>query len=183
MAVPVYMLSVLQQQALVLGSGFARAFPDSWLVWERGPRRWARARPVSDDEVARRPAPAPPTAPAGEDAMCFQLRLEPGQPELVVGRAAGNHVLVNDPVDATESCSLQQRGGRWYLGAVQGEARLNQRPLDLAAGAPLENGDVLSFGEVRLTYHDGPSFQARLLAPGVTPLPARPPHPRPEPEV
>lgn len=181
MAVPVYLLSVLQRKALVQGSTFLRDHSEAWLVWERGTRRSARARPTSDDEVARRHATAPPSPPEGEDPLCLQLRLEEDQPALVVGCAGGNHLLVNDPAGCSVHCSLQERGGRWYLVAFQGEVTLGGHTPGLAGAPPLESGEVLALGPLRLTYHDALGLHARLLAPGATPLPTRPPNPRPEP--
>lgn len=163
MAVPSYLLSLLQRQYLVLMHGFGARYPASWLVWEPGPWRAAR-NPVEAGAVRTHFAlPTPGARPTGTDALCFELKQGAG--ELLVGRDAGSDVFINDLTLSRKHCLLSSDGKDWILRVHdEGHAVTTVAEQQVPAGAAvrLTSGVRVTAGAVELTFYDSAGFLKRL---------------------
>jgi hypothetical protein len=74
----------------------------------------------------------------------------PLAPVTVIGRAPGCQIRLDDAFVSAEHARLRRRNGRWYVADLQSTngTLLNQRPLE--AEQPIEYGDVIGIGDVRL---------------------------------
>ncbi len=75
------------------------------------------------------------------------------KPVLVIGRDAGNDVVLNHPSVASRHARLVRRGAAYALVDLEssGGTRINGQP---AKDSELAKGDVIEFGEVRLRFAD-----------------------------
>ena len=162
MPVGAYMLSILKRQASLLGPTFVEQHPDAWLVWEPGPWRPAVSVLSSNNESTRLPGQAGPSRPAGEDAICFELTLRPGDTMLSVGRATDNDVVINDLTASRDQFTLERSSGKWHLTVHGVPLTLNRQPVEQGKPLLLSSGDVLQAGEVLLTYLDAEGMAARV---------------------
>lgn len=156
--VPAFMLSLLGRQRQLLGARFSERYPSNWLVWEPGPWRPARSETTSNSEATQLPTSVPFARPAGDDALCFELKR--AVCELTVGRGTENHIVVNDLTVSRGQLRLEFVNGSWrvlttHLVMVDGQPIGPQ-------GALLKNASAIVIGAVRLTFYEAEGFLLRL---------------------
>lgn len=71
-------------------------------------------------------------------------------PVTIIGRGPESQVRIDDKLVSAQHTRLRHRNGRWYIEDLQSTngTLLNQRPLD--GEQPVEYGDVIGVGDVRL---------------------------------
>jgi hypothetical protein len=156
------LMSLLSHQYLVLKSqGFRERYPHAWLVWEPG----AWNVPEQGEELGATRLPEGDMVdclPTTDDVLCFELSESKGP--LHLGRAPENAIVVNDATISREHLRLERQGSRWVVQALPGAAEVlvNDAPLPAGAPLPLQDGQTLQAGDVRLTFHEPPGFEARV---------------------
>lgn len=153
------MLSLLGRQRQLLGDSFFERYASDWLVWEPGPWRPARSILTNDVETTLKPSTMEPPRPAGEDALCFELKRVAGAP-LSVGRGAENQIVINDLTVSREQFVLQLEGASWRVRAT-GPLNVDGKPVG-AAGALLKSGSVIGAGDVLMTFYSRDGIPGRL---------------------
>lgn len=149
MGVPVYMLSVLHRQVLLLEGGFTRRYPWDWLVWEPGPWRPARSELESNLASTLVPREGETRAPSAHDPICFQLSPPPSG-QLRVGRATNNDLVINDLTASREQLTLTYQSARWTV-ETGADVRIDgAEPVD--GPVSLVSNQTLVVGDVRLTF-------------------------------
>jgi hypothetical protein len=156
--VPAFMLSLLNRQRQLLGAKFFERYPSNWLVWEPGPWRPARSESTSNTESTQLPSPVPFAGPAGDDALCFELKRAVS--ELTVGRSTENHIVVNDLTVSRAQLRLEFAGGKWRV-LTENLVMVDGQPVG-TQGALLANASVIVIGAVRLTFYEPEGFLQRL---------------------
>ena len=76
----------------------------------------------------------------------------PLAPLTTIGRAPDSVIRLNDALVSATHARLRRRDGRWLiqdLGSTNGTL-LNQRPLEGGGEQPIDYGDVIEIGDVRL---------------------------------
>lgn len=160
MSAPAYMLSLLGRQRQLLGARFFEAYLSDWLVWEPGPLHRARSILTSDTEVTHLPSAAEPLRPVGEDALCFELKQLAGA-SLIVGRGSENDIVVDDLTVSREQFTLHYAEAKWVVHAKGSALSVDGQPVG-AEGAALNNGSVITAGDVRMTFYGKDGFPQRL---------------------
>jgi hypothetical protein len=162
MAASTYMLSLLARQHLVLGAGFFERYSSAWLVWEPGPWRPARSILTSNTETTLLPANMGAPRPEGEDALCFELKPQRAA-AVTVGRGTENEIVINDLTVSREQFVLEFSGNGWAVRSRGTPLTVEGKAVE-AEGAVLQNGFVLSAGDVRMTFYSADGFSTRLAA-------------------
>lgn len=130
---------------------------EHWLVWEAG--RW---RPPSPHTTV---VGAGPTLVAAGESLAIVLEACPGDPEIRLGRAPENDLVIDDGTLSRAHLVFRRDGGAWSVrdaGSSNGTrvdgVRIAATPVPLAPGARIDAGAV------RLSFHDPGSFYVRLRA-------------------
>ena len=160
MAASAYMLSLLNRQYQLLGARFFERYPSDWLVWEPGPWRPARSILTSNSEATQLPSAVEAPRPVGEDALCFELKQAP-RASLSVGRGTENAIVINDLTVSREQFVVEYSVRAWVVRSKGTPLTVDGKPVG-AEGTPLQNGSVISAGDVRITYYAPDGFPARL---------------------
>jgi hypothetical protein len=161
MGVPAFLLSILHRQHLVLKNEFLSRYPSDWLVWEPGPWKPARSVLESNLEQTKKPGEDEPR-PAGQDAMCFQLKLAPGASQLKVGRATTNDLVINDLTVSREQFMLRLEKDQYALVVMHGRVIVDG--VEATPRASLRSGSSIQFGGVKLTLLSAAEFAERAQA-------------------
>lgn len=146
-----FLFSQLVQQ---LQRGDARAFaashPYPWLVWEPG--TW---RPPLRNQGTLIISAGEATSKAGGEALAFALVPRPGREgQVVVGRAPGNDVSINDATLSQTHLVLRERQGSWTVrdaGSSNG-TWVEAVKLEPGVPVPLSDGAQLRAAEVTFTF-------------------------------
>lgn len=164
MAVSTWLLSLLEREHKLLGGGFVEKYPGAWLIWEPGEWRPARTeREGNLRQTVHLGKAAQPGRPAGTDTFCFQLTLTNGA-ELIVGRASGSDVLVNDVTLSRQHLRVREGQVQVCQGCTA-ETRFGDEVATPGVWRPLTEGLVVRTGGVRLTYLEPAGMLARLQRP------------------
>jgi FHA domain-containing protein len=139
-------------------ASFQRERPEDWLVWEAGP--W---RPPAAGRETMLAGPGNRLVAAGE-SLVIALEARNGGPEVRVGRAPENDIVVDDGTLSRRHLALRRDGaGGWTVedaGSSNGTSvnglRIGRAPLRL------EPGMRVDAGAVRLTFYDGAALHLRL---------------------
>ncbi|CAM4340642.1 FHA domain-containing protein [Corallococcus exiguus] len=174
------LLSLLIRQHMALKEKFNAKYPHAWLVWEAG--AW---NVPEEQNVAATRLPMMDLRdclPAG-DALCFELMGVADRGPLKLGRASHNTFVVNDATVSREQFALHPApDGGWKVErlAQSRPVTVNGEALEAEQPRLLSTGDELKVGDVRLTFHDAPSFHARIgrIAAQVLAQAATPPSPQ-----
>ena len=113
-----------------------------------------------DTPVSDRAAPAEPASQGPELAVLVRRSVRPElaerfsirQPEVAIGRVAGNDVVLVDPSVSARHAGLRLFGGVWTiadLGSING-SRVDGEPVQQAL--PLAPGSIVRLGEVELAF-------------------------------
>jgi len=157
---PSYLMSVLSRQLALGPSAFLLRYPNSWLVWETG--TWGV--PSIDDQLSvaqtRLAETRPPRAPAG-DALCFALRAPEGTP-VRLGRGVDNEIVIADPTVSRFHARLDRVDGVWSVTPVNDPALVGEDVVTPGATKPLQPGEAIELGGVRLAYYDSRTFKDRV---------------------
>ncbi|RKH32954.1 FHA domain-containing protein [Corallococcus praedator] len=174
------LLSLLIRQHMALKEKFSAKYPHAWLVWEAGAWNVPEEQNVSATRLPM--MDLRDCLPAG-DALCFELMGVAERGPLKLGRAEHNTFVVNDATVSREQLALHPTPeGRWTV-----ERLAHSRPVTVNGGTlepeqprVLQPGDELKVGDVRLTFHDAVSFNARIgrIAAQVLAQASAPPPPR-----
>ena len=151
------LISFLAVQHLLSPERFAERFSDAWLVWEAG------ADHVPTGGSKQTLSSFAPSGPQGGDALCFELKLLPGE-TAVMGRQAGSALVVNDATFSRQQYLFARTGPEQYTVALAASAQaatLDGVPLG-ATPQSLRPGSELKAGEVVLHFYDAAGFAARL---------------------
>lgn len=81
--------------------------------------------------------------------------LLPLLPETRIGRAPGNHIVLDDSFVSAEHALLRRRDGRWWLADLDSRNGTLLNDLPLAETAVIAPGDVITIGEVALRLEEG----------------------------
>lgn len=155
-----FMLSLLGRQRQLLGASFFERYPSDWLVWEPGPWRPSRSILTSNTESTQLPTHHESPRPAGEDALCFELKHATGA-SVSVGRGTENQIVINDLTVSREQFVLEFDGRSWVVRSKGTPLTVDGKPVG-AAGLPLSNGSVIGAGDVRMTFYSPDGFPKRL---------------------
>lgn len=151
--VKAHALSLLARQHLLLKDGFEEKYPGAWLWWESAPGHLAKAEKQAADTWV----PGMPKAVMG-DTLCFQLTGE----RFRIGSSNEVEVVVADASVAAEACVLSKDSSGWKVaaGASVPEAIVDGNPVAAGIEVPLESGQVISVGQVKLMFLDAAAFAA-----------------------
>jgi hypothetical protein len=147
---PMLLFSVLKNQHLLLGAGFATRYPHPWLVWELGPRRPADNTAVRNTLETQRPSQAGAAKVPVTDPLCFAVFGS----DLRIGRSDECAIVIDDVTFSRDFGTLRRSGEVWTFEARAGGST------QLFAGAQLHHGDVT------LTFETATSFPERLTRSG-----------------
>lgn len=158
-----YLFSQLVQQ---LQRGDARAFaaahPYPWLVWEPG--TW---RPPLRNQGTLIIAAGQTSPKTGGEALVFALIPKPGREgQLVVGRAPGNDISINDATLSQTHLVLREHQGSWTVrdaGSSNG-TWVDGVKLEPGVPVPVADGAQLRAAEVTFTFLGPQRMLARLTA-------------------
>ncbi len=153
------MLSLLARQHELLGMSFFDRYPSDWLVWEQGP--WRPTHILSNNTAATlQPLSGQPTR--SQDAMCFELKRVP-KSVVTLGRGSENQIVINDLTVSRSQFVLEFVDPSWLVRRQGTPLKVEGAPVS-HEGAPLQNGFVISAGDVRLTFYSARGLPARLEA-------------------
>jgi hypothetical protein len=132
--------------------------PGDWLVWEAGP--W---RPPAARRETMNSGPGTRLLAAGE-SLAISLEAKGGGPEVRLGRASENDLVVDDgTLSRSHLAFTRDAPGVWKVrdvGSSNG-SRLEGKPLGPAPVA-IESGARIEAGAVRLTFYDSAGMFLRL---------------------
>jgi hypothetical protein len=143
-------LSLLARQYLLLQSGFQQKHPSAWLWWE-STEMLPPSAGVKDTWV-----PGESPAPAGGETMCFELT----GGRIRIGSSAEAEVRIPLIDVADEACVLSKDSSGWKVaaGASVQQAIVDGDPVAAGIEVPLESGQVITVGEVKLLFLDAAAF-------------------------
>src|ERR1700742_4300482 len=82
---------------------------------------------------------------------------------MLVGRAIGSDLWIDDPKISRKHCRIESRGHQWTLTNHSSNGTLlNGEPVE---SHRLRDGDELEVGDVRLISHEGSSIETRPADP------------------
>ena len=140
-------------------AAFTAEHPGEWLVWEAGP--W---RPPAARRETMASGPGTRLLAAGESLAILLESKTPGGPEVRLGRAAENDLVVDDGTLSRSHLSFtKDTSGAWVVrdvGSSNG-SQLEGKPL-LRVPVVLESGAHIEAGAVRLTFYDSGGLYLRL---------------------
>jgi predicted component of type VI protein secretion system len=82
---------------------------------------------------------------------------------MLVGRAIGSDLWIDDPKISRKHCRLESRGERWTLTNVSSNGTLVNG--ELIEQHRLHDGDELEIGDARLIFHEGSFIESRPADP------------------
>lgn len=142
---------------------FTAEHPGAWLVWEAGP--W---RPPAARRETMASGPGTRLLAAGESLAILLEPKKAGAPEVRLGRAAENDLVVDDgTLSRSHLAFSKDASGSWSVrdvGSSNG-TQLEGKPLGQAF-VRLENGARVEAGAVRLTFYDAGGLYLRLRGAG-----------------
>jgi len=143
-------LSLLARQYLVLRDGFAKKHASAWLWWESSAMLPASAG-VKDTWV-----PGESPAPGGGETVCFELAGE----RFRIGSNPDVDVRIPLVDVPGEVCVLSKDSSGWKVaaGASVQEAIVDGDPVAAGIEVPLESGQVITVGAVKLLFLDAAAF-------------------------
>jgi len=140
-------------------AAFAAEHPGHWLVWEAGP--W---RPPAARRETMASGPGTRLLAAGESLAILLEAKNPKAPDVKLGRAAENDLVVDDgTLSRSHLAFTKDPAGVWSVrdvGSSNG-SQVDGKPL-LRIPVPLESGAQIEAGAVRLTFYDAGGLYLRL---------------------
>ncbi|HEU5217734.1 MAG TPA: FHA domain-containing protein [Gemmatimonadales bacterium] len=162
-----FLLSVLAQQyGPSPAEEFVAAFPDPWLLWESGTWSPAQATTLSLTIPRGTTSSSTPSVQVstGGEALAFQLRLQPGKTEIVIGRAPPCELVINDATLSKRHATLIRGEWGWSLKDDGSRNGTWVSEVIIAPGRPvaLPPGSRVRLGSARLLFLDSAGLHARL---------------------
>lgn len=153
-----FLLSALKRQAATGKDAFVKLYAHDWLVWEAGSWKAPRAQTLVLDSG---PAMSAPSTLKSAEALAIAL---PAQERIVLGRASGADLSINDGTLSGTHLALVRAADRWALEDLGSTNGTTVEGLVVRVGdrVPLRNGSAVKAGQVALTFHTAEGLWTRL---------------------